>query len=273
MSLRSAATISIIGITCKAFLNSGLCKLSVNGLQNLVQALENAHREHDRGIVTISNHISTLDDPVTWGILPVTYYLRSSRFTRWTLGASDIMFTNSVFSTFFRYGQVFETFRGKGIYQPAVDNAIEKLDQGCWVHLFGEGKVNQPDTYQKDENGFAVLPRFKWGVGRILSSTARSPIVIPMWITGFDKLMPEGRSFPFKYFPRIGARLSITFGEPLPLDQIRSTQVRVSSDRHPEQTQIDFDARMRTEITTAIHKTILTLGRGVSGPLLADPPC
>ncbi|KAF8826456.1 hypothetical protein HHX47_DHR5000192 [Lentinula edodes] len=178
-----------------------------------------------------------------------------------------------VFSTFFRYGQVFETFRGKGIYQPAVDNAIEKLDQGCWVHLFGEGKVNQPDTYQKDENGFAVLPRFKWGIGRILSSTARSPIVIPMWITGFDKLMPEGRSFPFKYFPRIGARLSITFGEPLPLDQIRSTQVRVSSDRHPEQTQIDFDARMRTEITTAIHKAILTLGRGVSGPLLADPSC
>ncbi|KAJ3734422.1 acyltransferase-domain-containing protein [Lentinula guzmanii] len=270
MTLRSAATVSIIGLTCKAFLNSGLCKISVNGLQHLAQALENAHREHDRGIVTISNHISTLDDPVTWGILPVKYYLRSSRFTRWTLGASDIMFTNRVFSSFFRHGQVLETFRGKGIYQPAVENAIEKLNQGCWVHLFGEGKVNQPDTYQKDENGLATLPRFKWGVGRILSSTAHPPIVIPMWITGFDKLMPEGRAFPFKYFPRIGARLSVTFGGPLPLDHIQSIQNRVSSGRQPEETQIELDARMRTEITTAVHQAILDLGRRVSGPSLAN---
>ncbi|KAJ4472162.1 acyltransferase-domain-containing protein [Lentinula aciculospora] len=270
MSLRSAATISVIGLTCKAFLNSGLCRISVNGLQNLSQALENAHREHGRGIVTISNHISTLDDPVTWGILPVKYYLRSARFTRWTLGAADIMFTNPLFSTFFRYGQVLETFRGKGIYQPAVNNAIDKLNQGCWVHLFGEGKVNQPNTYHKDANGSAILPRFKWGVGRILSSTALPPIIIPMWITGFDKLMPEGRTFPFKYFPRIGARLSVTFGRPLPLDQIRSIQDRVSSSRQPVHTQIELDARIRTEITIAVHKAILDLGRHVSGPLLAD---
>ena len=67
---------------------------------------------------------------------------------RWTLGASDIMFTNpyailtsaddrsiarSVFSWFFRNGQVLETFRGKGIYQPSIDTAIAKLDQGEWV--------------------------------------------------------------------------------------------------------------------------------------------
>ncbi|KAJ3723354.1 acyltransferase-domain-containing protein, partial [Lentinula raphanica] len=271
MSLRSAATISFIGLTCKAFLNSGLCKISINGLQYLTQELDNPHRSHDRGILTISNHISTLDDPVTWGILPMKYYLRSSRFTRWTLGASDIMFTNPLFSTFFRYGQVLETFRGKGIYQPAVENAIEKLNQGCWVHLFGEGKVNQPGTYRKDENGFAILPRFKWGVGRILSSTDHPPIVIPMWITGFDKLMPEGRAFPFKYFPRIGARLSVTFGKPLPFDQLRSIQNRVASERKPEQTQIEFDARIRTEITNTVHQEILDLGRRVSGASLESP--
>ncbi|KIK65594.1 hypothetical protein GYMLUDRAFT_158981 [Collybiopsis luxurians FD-317 M1] len=164
MSLKSAVTVSAIGLTCKAFLNSGLCQISVNGLQNLVQALEADERNHGRGIVTASPSISRLDDPVTWGILPTKYYLRSSRFTRWTLGASDIMFTNPVFSTFFRWGQVLETFRGKGIYQPSVDTAIEKLNRGDWIHLFGEGKVNQPNTYQKAENGLAYLPRFKWGV-------------------------------------------------------------------------------------------------------------
>lgn len=39
----------------------------------------------------------------------------------------------SVFGAFFRKGQVLETFRGKGIYQPAVDSAIEKLSNGAWV--------------------------------------------------------------------------------------------------------------------------------------------
>lgn len=39
----------------------------------------------------------------------------------------------SVFATFFRHGQVLETFRGKGIYQSAVDVAIGKLNHGSWV--------------------------------------------------------------------------------------------------------------------------------------------
>ena len=39
----------------------------------------------------------------------------------------------SVFSAFFRKGQVIETFRGASIYQPAVDLAIEKLRVGAWV--------------------------------------------------------------------------------------------------------------------------------------------
>lgn len=89
----------------------------------------------------------------------------------------------SAFSAFFRTGQVLETFRGKGIYQPSVDTAIEKIDQGQWVcttssyvlciesqhvtlhkvHLFGEGKVNQRNAFEKT-HGVTRLPRFKWGV-------------------------------------------------------------------------------------------------------------
>ncbi|THH26459.1 hypothetical protein EUX98_g7727 [Antrodiella citrinella] len=35
------------------------------------------------------------------------------------------------------------------------------------------------------------------------------------YTAGFDELMPEGRSFPFKYFPKRGVALGITFGEPI----------------------------------------------------------
>jgi len=129
------------------------------------------------------------------------------------------MFTNPVFSAFFRKGQVLETFRGNGIFQPAVDTAIRRLNEGHWVHLFGEGKINQPPNYPRT-NGVARLPRFKWGVGRILMETAVPPLIIPMWLTGFDKLMPEHRSFPYKYFPKLGIKLGVAFGEPIPVEEI-----------------------------------------------------
>lgn len=38
-----------------------------------------------------------------------------------------------IFSAFFRNGQVLETFRGNGIFQSAVDTAIDKLNAGGWV--------------------------------------------------------------------------------------------------------------------------------------------
>ncbi|KAL0949157.1 hypothetical protein HGRIS_009238 [Hohenbuehelia grisea] len=260
MGLCSTATVSSIALACKLVLNlPGFAKVSVSGLHIFLDALRSDARQHGHGVITVANHISTLDDPVAWGVIPAHCYFRE-RTTRWALGASDIMFTNPLFSAFFRQGQVLETFRGRGIYQPAVDTAIEKLNGGAWVrcasllgtratlfavsnagpvlplrrrycgvklnhispqvHLFGEGKINQPNTYPV-VNGVAHLPRFKWGVGRILMETQRPPTVIPMWLSGFDQLMPEGRAFPYKYLPRPGARLSVTFGTPLPQDSIR----------------------------------------------------
>ena len=40
---------------------------------------------------------------------------------------------------------------------------------------------------------------------------------------GFDQIMPEGRSSPWKFFPRPGASLSITFGKPVDNAAIRDT--------------------------------------------------
>lgn len=43
------------------------------------------------------------------------------------------MFTNPVMGKFFELGQVISTERGKGIYQPAVDLAIRRVEEGGWV--------------------------------------------------------------------------------------------------------------------------------------------
>ncbi|KII95921.1 hypothetical protein PLICRDRAFT_694037 [Plicaturopsis crispa FD-325 SS-3] len=285
------ATATTIGLTCKAFLNSGLCSVTVNGLSTLLDALNSDERNRGR----VANHTSVLDDPVTWGVLPAHTFLRP-RMTRWALGASDVMFTNPVLSAFFRNGQVLETFRGKGVYQPAVDTAIKKLNNGAWVHLFGEGKIHQPHQYPH-KDGVAHLPRFKWGVGRIIMETAVPPLVIPMWLTGFDTLMPEGRRFPYNYMPRIGAKLSVTFGDPLPAESIQAAMGRTQAASDPvpsggtppapmpDETRgwlgdqvvhtlaqgagaAEKMDRIRSDVTAILHRAVEALGHRVSGDML-----
>lgn len=51
----SAATIAAIGLTCKAYLHSGLCSISVRGLPYLLDALKSPERAHGQGIVTGEN--------------------------------------------------------------------------------------------------------------------------------------------------------------------------------------------------------------------------
>ncbi|KAH9939644.1 acyltransferase-domain-containing protein [Epithele typhae] len=224
MSLLSRLTVSTIGLFSKTLLSPATsASVTVNGLDNLKKALADDERSNGRGIITDSFHKThSLDDPGAWGVLPLSHYWNCSRMTRWTLGASDVIFTNPMFSHFFRAGQVIETFRGKGIFQPAIDDAIQRLNQGDWIHFFSEGKVNPASCDPKSPMAGKLL-RFKWGVGRVIMEAQHAPIIIPMWITGFDKLMPEGRSFPYKYIPQRGAHISVTFGEPVLADELRDT--------------------------------------------------
>ncbi|KAF8260052.1 hypothetical protein EI94DRAFT_1612614 [Lactarius quietus] len=272
----SAATVAAIGLTCKAYLHSGLCSISVRGLPHLLAALSSSERQSGQGVVTgrpRSNHACRLDDPLTWGILPARTYL-NSQMTRWTLGASDIMFTNPVFSAFFRKGQVLETFRGAGVYQPRL--TLRSRNARRRVHVFAEGKVCQPHTYAADpETGLARLRRFKWGIGRILMETPRPPTIIPMWITGaLRQLMPEGRHAPWKYLPRPGARLSVTFGTPIPpvavLGVLGTTTRNGVGSGEAVVTEIGRrkDREVRIALTEVVQRAVETLGRQVSGDLL-----
>ncbi|EKM51113.1 uncharacterized protein PHACADRAFT_151674 [Phanerochaete carnosa HHB-10118-sp] len=247
-SIVTRLTLGTAGLTCKTFLNSGYCSsVTVTGFENLRQALKDERRRGGKGVITSEYH-AQLDDPLTWGILPWRWCFQP-RMVRWSLGAADIIFTNPLFSAFFRSGQVLETFRGQGIYQPAVDVAIENLNHGEWIHLFGEGKVHQPGRYLPAPK-LEEQPIFKWGVGRILMEAEQPPTIIPMWLTGYEDLMPEGRSWPWKLFPKRGVALSVTFGEPILADKIRK----------PKQMRV---ARLRSEITALLQREVTTLGRNV----------
>jgi monolysocardiolipin acyltransferase len=119
------------------------------------------------------------------------------------------------------------------------------------------------------------------------------PKIIPMWISGFEQLMPEGRSFPSKYFPRPGAQLSITFGEPIPpsvlLDALDLSQVepptelprvyldspssRVDCADKKLSSHHSTTAIARAKVTSILHDYVEALGHQISGDLLGGPTC
>ncbi|KAH8084822.1 hypothetical protein HD553DRAFT_36714 [Filobasidium floriforme] len=282
-TLTSSLILSSFGLASKAFLRWGCKDVKVEGLGKLLTALEEpkltsgssgsetglidekegeqAGQAGRRGVVTICNHTSVVDDPMMWGIMPMNTFVpftspaRTCRNTRWTLGglmflvrfgfvlvcialshvdgisshdrdlvdlsepftrttlgsgsASDIMFTNPIFSKFFTLGQVIETVRGGGIFQPAIDEAIKKLQAGDWVHIFPEGRVNQVSLHPPG----GLIP-FKWGISRIIMDSARMPTIIPIWISGFEDVMPDTRKY-LRFLPRPGKRISITIGDPI----------------------------------------------------------
>ncbi|ORZ22219.1 acyltransferase-domain-containing protein [Absidia repens] len=146
--------IGSIGIISK-FVMSCLETTKVYHMDRFLSIVHDDQRQ--RGIITVSNHMSVWDDPVLWGVFPMKTLLNIDKM-RWVLGAADICYTSIFKATFFSMGKAIPTIRGGGIYQPAVDFAIDRLNHGGWIHVFPEGKVNQTE----------VMLRFKWGIGRLI---------------------------------------------------------------------------------------------------------
>jgi len=71
-------------------------------------------------------------------------------------------------------GQVLPIVRGAGIYQPIMNQILDELNRGAWLHIFPEGKINM----HKEQL------RLKWGVGRLISDAIETPIVLPFYHHG-----------------------------------------------------------------------------------------
>jgi len=87
--------------------------------------------KRDRGLLTVSNHVCVLDDPMIWGVLPFRHSF-SPENHRWSMGSYDLCFQNKVLSTFFTLGQVLPTHRSAyspygGLFQPTMTQAIRLL--------------------------------------------------------------------------------------------------------------------------------------------------
>ncbi|ORY69906.1 uncharacterized protein BCR38DRAFT_454809 [Pseudomassariella vexata] len=128
----SSFVMGVTGMLSRGFLY-GLNTVEVTGLQRFLDILDKRKdpEKRERGLITVCNHISVMDDPLIWGVLPLRYLFNPSNM-RWGLGAHDICFKNQALSTFFSLGQVLPTHRllyspHGGVFQPTIPEAIRLL--------------------------------------------------------------------------------------------------------------------------------------------------
>lgn len=116
-----------------------------------------------------------------------------------------------------------------------MDFCIQKLNEGEWVHVFPEGRVNM-------EHEFI---RFKWGIGRLIAESKILPIVIPFWHCGMDQVLPN--VYPYRF--RSGKRVLINFGQPIEIEGVI---------RRAKELNVD-DRTMRKMITDKIQEEMMAL--------------
>ncbi|KAK9285404.1 hypothetical protein L1049_024596 [Liquidambar formosana] len=197
-------------------------------------------------LITVSNHMSTLDDPVMWGFkgFPTT----DAKLARWVLAAEDICFKNALLSYFFRLGKCIPITRGAGIYQEHMNEALERLSDGAWLHTFPEGKVSQEDK---------PIRRLKWGTASLIARAPVTPIVLPIVHHGFEEVMPEnffcGRRPPF---PLCNKNIKIIIGEPIEFNLPKLRKMAISMSRDSSFSSVGWPSTSRCGLHEAAQRCL-----------------
>lgn len=88
----SSITIFATGVFAKTFVKLAMKEIHVENLEILHAAQKQSQLEN-RGFLTYMNHMSLLDDPFIWGVLPWSNFF-SPDTIRWSLGADNVCFGN-----------------------------------------------------------------------------------------------------------------------------------------------------------------------------------
>ena len=93
-----------------------------------------------------------------------------------------------------------------------MDLAIDRLNDGEWIHVFPEGGVNMERK----------IKRLKWGVGRIIAEAKVSPTILPFYVHGMEKVLPNEPP----YIPQIGKNVSVHIGKPFKLTELKDRLIK-----------------------------------------------
>ncbi|CAL3968671.1 unnamed protein product [Diplocarpon coronariae] len=257
----SALIMGLTGSISRGFYY-GLNYMEVIGLDNFIETLDRRRDVggRDRGLITVSNHVSVVDDPLIWGVLPCRYAFNPSNH-RFSLGSYDICFQDRFLTAFFNYGQVLPTHRGAhsahgGLFQPVMTQAIRLLSSQPFARSpsshtvtdealdpFTTGSLtystNGVDSFQAP----SIYPsrRHSWihifPEGRVHQHPAKS---LRYFKWGISRLILESEPLPEivpifidgnqevmhesrgfpRFLPRVGKKVRIVFGESMDGEEV-----------------------------------------------------
>lgn len=160
------------------------------------------NREAGVGLITVSNHVSAVDDPGLPAALTSwrTTALEPER-VRWTMCATDRCYKHPITGPLLSYGKTIPIQRGKGLWQAFMDDAVDLLNEGEWLHVFPEGRRTRDGS---------MLP-LRPGVGRLIADSRTQPLVVPIYHRGMEQIMGVGGYNPVQP----GNHVSIRCGPPM----------------------------------------------------------
>jgi len=222
----------ITGALSRSFL-FGLNDTEVIGLDRFLEVLDGRKDvdARERGLITVSNHVSVIDDPLIWGVLPLKYAFSPGNH-RWSLGSYDICFQNKALSTFFTFGQVLPTHRSAysvhgGLFQPTITQAIRLLSSQPFSSPISSLDLTpasspsmnpkSPDLIDPFTSGSLIYPSTYTTNG---TDTFPAPSAYASRRFSWVHIFPEGRihqhpSHTMRYF-KWGISRLILESEPLP---------------------------------------------------------
>ena len=227
----SSATTAFLGCLSK-FILLGLNSTTIVGAQHLHRAVrlrnppralvadDDGKRQRRRGLITVSNHVSAVDDPGVVAVMLPWPWLFDSALLRSTPCAVDRCFANPVVEWWLRKGKVLPIARGGGLYHRYVTDLVRRIGAGEWVHFFPEGtrarlKPDASDVARAAPTG-APVARVKMGIGRLIADPAVTPIVVPFYHRGMQNVLGIGEY----NFVSSGKRVVVDVGEPIEFDDL-----------------------------------------------------
>jgi 1-acyl-sn-glycerol-3-phosphate acyltransferase len=154
-------------------------------------------------VILVANHASHLDTPVILAALPRRFRKRTA-----VAAATDYFYRNRLVAA--AVSLIFNTVpvdrEGGGLGKQATAHLDKILDQGWNLLLYPEGTRSRSGGRGRVRRGAAVL-----------AERHKLPVV-PIRVTGTNKVMPPGRFWPKRLHGKIMSKrhnVEVCFGEPI----------------------------------------------------------
>lgn len=182
----------LLGLSFWCFIFKWINRVEVFGRENIP-------KRGEEGVMLLYNHISAID-PFLVGATSMPFF--SSVW--WRAPAKEELFDIPIVRNVLASWGAFPVRRGKGDLE-SIRKMVEMLSHSVVV-IAPEGRRSLDGPLQ----------RGRAGVGKILYD-ARPRKVIPVRVRGVDQILPIG-----KVLPRIGKKVTITYGAPIDLSSYYS---------------------------------------------------